>query len=283
MNDHDGNAHLLPDGPGEGCVPLGIFGGTLQAQHLGHVESLALVETEGDIVVGLKFRNDLKSRKQVGLNAFGRVGQVEEHVLPFACFHRLVLGEQLFPNGRHVRQHRPVDHSDEVRRGPKFLDQLVAQPLNDRFPVRVLHGGVLAEHDLAVVELESRGQGRLGERMDLGALGKLFKNRVNLRIAAHPHVFHGRPQGGHGESHQRPVAADLLHGRDYLEVGTLAGRLAHFFGERLDGGVRKVLGGRLALLDHLQDGVEEPVKTEKTGEFEELGAGTDQSLRCLPC
>ena len=140
----------------------------------------------------------------------------------------------------------------------------------------------MSKHDFAVIKLQGRGQGRLGEGVHLGALGKLFKNGMHFGIAAHPHVFHGCSQGGHGEGHERSVAADLFHGRDYLEVGTFAGRFAHLFGEGLDGSVGKVLSGRLALLDHLQDGVEEPVKTEKTGEFEELGAGTDQSFRCLP-
>jgi len=246
------------------------------------VQSLALIEAKRDIVVGLEFGDDFEGGQQVRLDPLGRVGQIEKHMLPLAGLHRLVLGQELFPDRRHVRQHCPVDHSHKVGRCPKLLDQLVPQPLHNRFVIGVLHGSVLAEHDLAVVELEGRGQGRLGERVDLGPLGKFFKDGMNLGIAAHTHVFHRCSQGGHREGHQRAVAADLFHGWNYLEVGTFAGRLAHFFGKGLDGGVRKILGGRLTLLDHLQDGVEEAVETEEAGEFEELGAGTDQSLRCLP-
>ncbi|NCZ95877.1 hypothetical protein EBZ02_01720 [bacterium] len=141
---------------------------------------------------------------------------------------------------------------------------------------------MLAEHDLAVVEFEGGGQGRFGKGMDLRPLGELLEHGMDLGISAHADVFHRGPQGGHGEGHERSIAADLFHGRDDFEVGALARRLADLLGEGLDGGVREVFGGRLALLDHLQDGVEESVKSEQAGEFEELGAGTDESFRCLP-
>ena len=118
VDDHDGHAHLFADRAGKRGIALGILGGTLQTENLGHMQCLALVKAEGDIVVGLKLRNDLKGGEQVGLDPLGRVSQVEKHVLPLAGLHGLVLGEQLFPDGRHMRQHRPVDHSHKVGRGP---------------------------------------------------------------------------------------------------------------------------------------------------------------------
>ena len=282
VNDHHGDAHLLADRAGEGGVALGVLGGALQAENLGHMEGLALVQAQGDVVVRLEFSDDLEGGEQVGLDPLGRVGQVKEHVFPLAGLHRLEFGEELFPDGRHVRQHRPVDHPDEIGGGPQFLHQLVAQPLDDRLVVCVLHGGVLAEHDLAVVELEGGGQGGFGKGVNLGPLGELLEHGMDFRVSAHAHVLHRGAQGGHGEGHEGAVAADLFHRGDDLEVGALAGRLADLLGEGLDRGVGQIFGRRLALFDHLEDGVEEPVESEETGEFEELGAGTDQSLRGLP-
>ena len=192
VNDHHGDTHLFADSTGEGGVAFGVFGGTLEAEHLGHVEGFALVEAEGHIVVRLELGDDFEGGQQVGLDPFRRVGQIKEHVFPFAGLHRLVLGEQLLPDRGHVREHRPVHHSDEVGRGPKLLDQLVAETLDDRFPVRILYGSVLAEHDFAVVKFEGRGQGRFGKGVNLGPLGEFFENRMDLGITAHAHVFHGR-------------------------------------------------------------------------------------------
>ena len=135
------------------------------------------------------------------------------------------------------------------------MNRLVAETGKNGFPIGILHRGQLAEHDFAIVEFKGRGQGRFGKGVNLGAFCKFGKNWMEFRIAAHPHVFHRGSEGRHRKGHERAVPADLFHRRHDLEIGTFPRRIAHFFSERLNGGVRKIFRGGLALIHHLKNGI----------------------------
>ena len=219
------------------------------------MHGLTFIESERHVVFRLELANDLQSCQKIRLNPLGRIRQIKEQLLPLAGLHRLVFGQELFPDGRHVRQHRPVHHSDEGRRRPELLNRLVAETGKNGFPIGILHRGQLAKHDFAIVEFKGRGQGRLGKGVNLRAFCKFCKNRMEFRIAAHPHVFHRGSEGRHRKGHERAVPADLFHGRHDLEICALPRRLTYFFREGLDRGVGKIFRGGLALIHHLKNGI----------------------------
>ena len=90
------------------------------------MKGLALIHSQSDIIFSLKLGDNFEGRQQVRLNPFCGIGQVKKELLPFSGLHGFVLSQQLFPNGRHMRKHRPVDHSDKRGGGPQLLDELVA-------------------------------------------------------------------------------------------------------------------------------------------------------------
>jgi hypothetical protein len=69
--------------------------------------------------------------------------------------------------------------------------------------------------------------------------------------------------------------------RNDLEIGALARRGGDAGAETFQAAEGRVLGGRLALLHHMKDLIDEPVETEKALELEQLGARTDEAFRCL--
>ena len=77
------------------------------------MKGLALIHSQSYIIFSLKLGDNFEGRQQVRLNSLCGIGQVKKELLPFPGFYGLVLSQQLFPNGRHMRKHRPVDHSDK--------------------------------------------------------------------------------------------------------------------------------------------------------------------------
>ena len=90
------------------------------------MDSFALIHSERDVVFRLELSDDFEGSQKICLNPLGGISQIKKQLLPLSGLHRLVLGQQFFPYGRHVRQHRPVDHSNKSGRGPQLLHKLVA-------------------------------------------------------------------------------------------------------------------------------------------------------------
>ncbi len=144
-----------------------------------------------------------------------------------------------------------------------------------------MHRAVLAEHQLAVGKFERLRQARIGDGINLRALGEFGEDRMQFGIAEHADVMDRRAERAQREGHDRAVAAELLGLRNDFEIRALARGRRDLGAEALDAGERRVLGRRLALLHHVKNLVDEAVETQQTLELKELRARTNKAFRRL--
>ena len=137
---------------------------------------------------------------------------------------------------------------------------------------------MLAEHELAVVELQRVGEPRVGDGVALGDAGKLLEDRVDRREAQGADVGHGQAGGGEGVGHDRAVAAELLQLGDQLDVARPAGRVDDPLAERAERRQRVVTLGVVPLVDHGDDRVDEAVEADHHRRLADRGGKSPEAL-----
>ena len=144
-----------------------------------------------------------------------------------------------------------------------------------------MHGGVLAEHDLAIGEFEGLGEAGIGDGINFGALGEFGEDGMEFGIAEHADVVDGRAERAERERHDGTVAAELFGLGHDLDIGALAGGRGDLGAEALEAGERRVFGRRLALLNYMEYLIDEAVETEQTLKLKELRTRTNEAFRRL--
>src|ERR1035438_4540894 len=126
----------------------------------------------------------------VSLGALLGVGEVDEQFATRAFHAGTDLLEDGGPNVAHMREHGPVDEADEVGAAELVVELVLAKPSLDVLPVHLLQRLMLAEHYLAVLELQRVGVARLGDGIDLRALGEVREHRMQVLLAEDAEVGH---------------------------------------------------------------------------------------------
>jgi hypothetical protein len=155
-------------------------------------------------------------------------------------------------------------------------------------PIHVVQRGDLAEHDLAVLELQGVGVTGVGDGDDLGPAGHLLEDRVQHGVAQAADVRHADAEAGQGVGHDGAVAAELHLAGDQLVVAALAGGGGDLLGQEGDGldGLEGVEG--VPLVDHGDDLVDEPVEPDQRLDLPQASRGGRQlagrrSRHLFPC
>jgi hypothetical protein len=170
--------------------------------------------------------------------------------------------EQVLPDPIHAAQHRPVDHPQQPASADDLPQPLGADPLPELVGADIGQRLVLAEHDLAVVELQRVGQPRLAEGDALGPTGERLEGTVDRRVAEGPDVGDGQAGLGQGVGHDRAVATQLLETGDEFVVGALAGGRDQLLAELIDRPHPLVALWAVTRLDDVDDAVDEAVEAD---------------------
>ena len=174
------------------------------------------------------------------------------------------LGQKRRPQVAHVWDHRPVYKRHQVRRR-KLFDELVAPKARlDILPGNFIQLHRLAEHHFAVVEFQRVRAARFGDAVHFSPPGEFIKNRVHDRISQRAYISDFDPQTRERIGHDRPVAAQLGALHDRLYIGALSGRLGDPVTERFDRRQPLIMLRIVALIDHVNDFVNEPIQTHES-------------------
>ena len=133
-----------------------------EAEHPADLAPFLQVESENDLGMFLEFRDQIDRLGNIIGRAFGRVGQVEENPAR-AGDQRHHFVEQFLENARHAGEHGPIDQRDEggvVEQRDQLLQRKVGEEV---FPIHFAQAEVLAEHQLAIIELDRVGVTRFGQ------------------------------------------------------------------------------------------------------------------------
>src|SRR5947208_2452199 len=78
---------------------------------------------------------------------------------------------------------------------------------------------MLAEHYLAVLELQRIRMSRLGDGMDLGAFGKIRKDGMEIGITEVAQISDSQAKTGQRIGHDRAIASEFGEAADQLDIG----------------------------------------------------------------
>ena len=120
-----------------------------------------------------------------------------------------------------------------------------------------------------------------GDAVEFGAFGELVEHGMEIGVTQDAEVGHFDAETGEGIGHDRPVAAQLGHVRDDLEVGAFAGSSGHSLRQLRDRVHSGELLGRLAFVDHMDDFIDEPVKADESGELGNARRGLEEACGAL--
>ena len=257
--------------------PSGEWSLVFKPQGLADLDALLLVQAEDDVEVLLEGGDQLQGAQDVRLGPLLRVGEVNEQLAARALHAGADLLQHGGPDVAHVGEHGPVDEADEVGAAELGGELLLAEPGLDVLPVHLLQRLVLAEHDLAVLELQRVGVAGLGDGMHLRPLGEVGEDRVEVRIAEDAQVSHLQAEAGEGVGHDGAIAAQLVELADQFDVRAPAGGPGQALGELGDRRQAQVLVGALALVHHMEDVIDEAVQANKGGHL----AGAAQPRRAV--
>ena len=207
---HEGiHRNALLNGHTQFGQPLPIPWRGIHAQDSSDFISFLFVEPKDHVEATLELQDQVQCVTDVFGGALLWVGQVEEHLSARALQRGHEFSLEAFPNGRHVREHRPVDEGHEAGGFKLGSELLLAVALTQVVPVDLLEGVVLAHHQLAILELEGVGEAGLTDRVHFGTGGERLEHRVQGRPSQGTHVGHTDPEAGQRIGHDRPVATQL--------------------------------------------------------------------------
>jgi hypothetical protein len=281
VNDEGMEGELLGDLTGELLEGIGVAGGGCEAEDLADLVGFLFVEAKDDVEVFLEADDEVEGMADVIVIAFFGIGEVEEYFATGPGELGAEFFEDGFPDLAHVGEHGPVHETDEAG-GVEFLcEAIAAEALLDRGPGDFFQGGMLADHDLAVVELEGVRMAGFGDAVDFGALGELGEDGVKVRVSKDAEVGDLDAEAGEGVGHDGAVAAEFNDVGDDFEVGAFAGGSREARGESIDGGHAGEGLGAGPFVHHMDDFVDESIEADEGGEFGHAGGGLVEALGAL--